>query len=150
MFPTPTSTHVCVLHSLLRSPSRASAAAIGQRYVLSGPSPALQLLGIDALAQMPCDWAIAILEEAACDPSQAYDVRHQAIVKLQDLLNTAVRGGYPAVTPGQCHRWAGAADRELNRPQIQEGPDENPAVEELCSHLSQAVADGYLGRLPDF
>jgi len=98
---------------------------------------------------MPCDWAVALLEEAVCDAGLGYDVRRHAIRKLQELLRTAVHKGYEGVSPVMCERWARTADRDLTR-QCIEGGDEGPAVEALCSHLSQAVADGYLGSLPDF
>src|SRR5512146_2131814 len=150
MFRIPTGTQACVFHSLLRSPSRASAAAIGQQYVLRGASPALRMLGIDALAQMPCDWSVAILEQAIYDPSRGYNVRRHAIHKLRDLLSTAICDGYAPVSADRCQQWAQAAGRELMRQCIQGGMGENPAIEELCSHLSQAIADGHLGHLPDF
>jgi hypothetical protein len=150
MLPMANSGRVSVLQSLLRSPSRASAAAIGQNYVLNGVSPPLRMLGVDALAQMPCDWVVAILEEVILDPARGYDVRRHAILTLGDLLRTAIRKGYEGVNLDQCERWTRAADRGLTRQCVRGAPGEIPAIEDLCGHLGQAVADGYLGQLPDF
>jgi hypothetical protein len=141
---------VSILESLLRSPSRASAAAIGCHYVLNGVPPGLQLMGVNALARMPCDWAVAILEEAINDPTREYHVRRHAIRELGDLLCTAIGHGYANITRRQCSRLARAADRELTRQCAQGQNREIRAVEELCSHLSQALADGCLGQVPDF
>jgi hypothetical protein len=117
---------------------------------LNDVSPELNIRGLNALGDMACDWTVALLEEAINDPSRGYSVRRHAIAKLGELLKRAIDQGYTKATKGRCRLLVGRAhvalkiqsNRGICHP-IQE-------VEDLCDHLGQAVADGFLGQLPDF
>ena len=139
-----------ILDSLRSRPSRASAAAIGHRFVLNGAPRALNLLGIDALAEMICDWSVALLEEAVNDPSRAFGTRQYAISKLGELLSTAIDRGYSHATREDGHRLVIPAKAELEARKDESPFREIQAVEDLCNHVSQAVAEGIFEQLPDF
>jgi hypothetical protein len=141
---------LAVLDSLIRRPSRASAAAIGHHFILNGAHPALGILGIDALASMTCDWAVAILEETISDASRGYRLRQYTLTKLGELLTDAIEHGYPAVTKRECCRLVEEARAQLEAHKYEAQSCEIQAVEHLSSHLSQAVEDGLFGQLPDF
>jgi hypothetical protein len=89
------STQMTILHSLENRRSCSSAAAIGHEFILNGCPAHVQMRGIDALVRMPCDWGIAILEEAIDDPLRNYFVRQHAVRCVGDLLMQAVDRGYP-------------------------------------------------------
>ena len=93
-----------ILDSLARRPSRASAAAIGNQFILDGPTPASQMRGLDALCDMACDWSVAILEETINDRALVYPVRKYALAKLQELTERAIDGGYSGLSKKGCHR----------------------------------------------
>jgi hypothetical protein len=101
------------------------------------------------LCEMICDWSVAILEEAINDPTRCYDVRQYAITKLGELLIEAVERGYSRITRQECFQLVSEAKARLKA-----GKDdpcfEDQAVEDLCGHLSQAIADNFFGELPDF
>ena len=139
-----------ILDALRNLPSRASAAAIGHHFVLNGGPPTLRIAGIDALAEMICDWSVAILEEAINDSTRADKVRSYALATVGKLLSTAIARGYGAVTKEECHQWMEEAQAEMTAHNGKSHPLEFGPVVELCSHLSQAVADGLYGQLPDF
>ncbi len=139
-----------VLDALMRRPSRASAASIGQHFILNGAPPALRVRGLDAIGKMPCDWTVAILEMAINERRLGHLVRRNAINKLQELLLQAIDLGYCAVTQDECRQLTEAA-QEILKAQDRIGEQgEIGAVEDLCGHLSQAVADGAFEQLPDF
>ena len=139
-----------VLDSLVRRPSRASAAAIGHEFVLNGAQPNLRHLGLDALDKMVCDWSVAILEETIDEPTRGFHLRQHAVTKLRDLVKVAIDRGYSAINSTACHQLARAAQAELRSQVVKGQVWEIRAVEDLCDHLSQAVADGFFGELPDF
>ncbi len=139
-----------VLDALKNQPSRASAAAIGQNFVLNGAPPSAGILGLDILADMMCDWSVAILEEAIADPTRSSRVRRHAITKLREALTKAIRRGYPAISEACCWSLASQAMLALQEQNRQGCPDQLPGVEDLCDHLSQAVEQGYFASLPDF
>lgn len=137
-----------ILDVLASRPSRASAAAIGIHYVLNGVPPALRVRGVDALSKMVCDWSVAILEEAITEPNRGYLVRRHALMKLRQLVETAIARGYAGISRRDCARLASECLAILG----QDGGSNRAkqALEDLCNHLSQAVADGHFGRLADF
>jgi hypothetical protein len=139
-----------ILGELSRRPSRASAAAIGHRFILNGASPALRIAGIRALGPMVCDWSVAILEMAICDPARGLKTRLCAVRELGSLLKEAISRGYCRLTWQGCSHLVEAACREVDTAGESVSLEDNPVVEELCGHVSQAVADGYFGTLPDF
>jgi hypothetical protein len=139
-----------ILDSLRHRPSRASAAAIGHGFVLNGAPPAVGMLGVDALCEMICDWSVAILEEAINDPSRNYGVRRHALERLCQLVMVSIDRGYTGIAKVTCSRLAHEAEAELKVRKGQTDFQEIQAVEDLCGHLSQAVADGVFGELPDF
>jgi hypothetical protein len=142
--------HTSVLSRLRHQPSRASVAAIGHHFVLNGAPPRLRICGIDAVCDMVCDWSVAILEEAIEDPGRGRLVRRYALEKLSELVKRAVERGYGGTTPAECDRLADAARTGLFPEAEARDRVEVPAVEDLCNHLSQAVADGVFGQMPDF
>ncbi len=139
-----------ILISLRDRPSRASAAAIGHGFVLNGAPGAFRIRGLDALTGMMCDWAVAIFDEAITGAKQPVHVRRHGIGILHRLVSEAIAKGYRGaqLEEVQClyhdaltfTRGCGDAAKSVSR----------QAVEDLCNHLSQAVADGCFGRLPDF
>ena len=99
---------------------------------------------------MVCDWSVAILEEAINDPSRGYPVRKYALDKLRQLVELAIDRGYAGLSKGTCRRLARQGLLEM-RSHVREGTSGDiRAVEDLCDHLSQAVADGVFPELPDF
>jgi len=139
-----------VLNALAGRPSRASAAAIGHHYVMNGVPPGLRIRGLSALADMVCDWTAVILEQVITDPGRGYLVQHHALSLLEDLVERAIDRGYRRLGLQGCGRLARAAEAEL-KGQFAAGADaQMQAVEDLCGHLAQAVADGLFGQIPDF
>lgn len=134
-----------VLNLLTVRKSRASVAAIGHQYILADQMPQVQIKGIEALAGMVCDWSVAILEECISDPLKNYVVRRRALNCIESLLKTAVRRGYDRIGYAAIGRLAQTA-MDTNGSNGQSCP----ALEGLCDHLSQAIADGHFGALPDF
>ena len=149
---TTTAIQESVLCSLISHPSRASAAAIGHQFVLNGAPPALCLQGVEALSRMPCDWGVVILEQAVEDPSRPHSVRIQALKKLYALMRSAIARGYSYLTMPDARRLVAEVEEHLRsqRGGQEEAPNEIPALEELASHLCEAVAAGMFGELPDF
>jgi hypothetical protein len=141
---------LAIINSLAGRPSRASAAAIGHEFVLNGAPPRLAVRGLDALSEMVCDWTVAILEEAVNDPTRAFLIRRQALLKLRDLLAGAVDRGYPHLDRSACHHLAREAMHELDDARDSDRECEGRAIEDLADHLSQAVDEGYFKELPDF
>lgn len=139
-----------VLLALARRPSRSSAATIGHEFVLNGVPPALQIRGLNALAEMTCDWTVAILEEAINSPTRTCFVRHYALSMLGALLQRAIDEGYRRIGRDECRQLVRSAGVELGVRCAEGAPGEIAPVEELCNHLSQAVADGFFAELPDF
>ncbi len=139
-----------ILHALTRRPSRSSAAALGHKFILNGAPPRLQLLGLEALADMTCDWSVAILEEAINDRTRRRQIRERALELVVGLLRIAVERGYRRIEEREIANLAELAGiRLLERCRRRVG-GEDAAVELLCSHLSEAVEEGRFGRLPDF
>jgi hypothetical protein len=136
-----------ILSSLESRCSRASAAAIGHQFVLSGNPPQVQVRGIDALAAMPCDWSIGILEEVVNDPLRNCLVRQYTIRHLAKSLNQAVDRGYGRICRAGVNR---LADLAVSASFAPGGCQENRPAEDLCSHLLEAVNAGFLGQIPDF
>ena len=136
-----------ILNALRSRPSRASAAAIGHRFVLSEPPPLLARLAMDALANMPCDWSIAILEEIVNAKEKKKHIRRYAIHKLSEVLARAIEQGYPGINRK-------AARSLFRRAKARLSSDfeaaENPDVEEMCNHIGEALDRGMFKRLPDF
>lgn len=139
-----------VLLALARRPSRSSAATIGHEFVLNGVPPALQIRGLNALADMTCDWTVAILEEAINSPTRTCFVRHYALSLLGALLQRAIDQGYRRIGRDECRQLLRAAGAELGARCAAASSDEIAPVEELCNHLSEAVAEGCFEELPDF
>lgn len=139
-----------ILGELSRRPSRASAAAIGHNFILSGASPGLRIEGIKALGQMVCDWSVAILELTICDPSRGLRTRLRAEEELGNLLKAAIARGYSRLKSDECSRLAEAARGRVLAAGQNDSLEDDPLVENLCSHVSQAVAEGCFGSLPDF
>ena len=139
-----------VLDALTCRPSRASAAAIGQRFVLNRASPALAVRGLDALGDMLCEWTVAILDQAIHDSSRLPMVRQHALAKLCVLLNAALQRGYTKLDRQGFFRLMGEAQRSVEDGKRNVDAETIPAVEELCNHLSEAVSDGVFGQLPDY
>ena len=142
--------HESVLHSLFSRPSRASAAAIGHQFILGDAPPALCVRGLDALSHMVCDWSVAILEEVVGDPGRPFLVRLRTVRAMRDLLSTAIDRGYQGITSEECCQLASEAEAELKNRQAEASASEMQAVEDLASHLSEAVAEGFFEELPDF
>ncbi|HOW74083.1 MAG TPA: hypothetical protein PKY77_26050 [Phycisphaerae bacterium] len=139
-----------VLSTLAMKPSRASAAAIGHHYVLEDAPSALRLHGVDLLCGMVCDWSVALLDELINSPHADFALRQYALHRLHELLKVAMNRGYEHLSPPECRRLMTRARREIQRYCRADGHGEMWAVDELCSHLAQAVADGLFGELPDF
>ncbi|HOW69711.1 MAG TPA: hypothetical protein PKY77_03845 [Phycisphaerae bacterium] len=139
-----------VLSTLAMKPSRASAAAIGHHYVLDGAPSAIRLRGVDLLCGMVCDWSVALLDELISSPHADYVLRQYALHRVHGLLRVAMSRGYANLGPPECRRLMTRARRELQHYCIRVGQPGMPAVDALCSHLGQAVADGLFGDLPDF
>ena len=144
------STSHIVLEALARRPSRSSATAIGHRYLLDGTTPELRIEAINALSRMVCDWSIAILEEAICDPTRGFLCRRYALARICGLLEQAIAEGYDRVTRAECRHLRRHAAAAIEASTKLEEPVEIDAVEILCSHLCQAIADGVLKETPDF
>ncbi len=139
-----------ILGRLSRHPSRASAAAIGQHFVLNKTSLSLALEGMDALCDMVCDWTIVFLEEVVGDPATNYLLRRQALHRMNDLMLGAIRRGYDGLSRSQCLEWTEACRDEIDVPPGKDNPQPFAALDVLGGHLAQAVADGFFGELPDF
>jgi len=139
-----------VLNSLVGRPSRASAAAIGHHYVMNGVPPGLRIRGLSALADMVCDWTTVILEEVITDPSRGYLVQQYAFGLLENLVKRAIDQGYRRLSPLECARLVAQARAGLKRQFTAGDSGESEAVEDLCNHLAQAVADDVFGQMPDF
>ncbi len=139
-----------VFDALRHRPSRAAVAAIGQRFVLNGAPPALATLGLEVVSEMICDWSVPILEEAVNDPKRVIAVRRVAVDKLGELMLKAVRRGYSGISERRCRSLVEQAQAELRVQEREGGFGRIPSVEELCDHLSRAVAGGVFGMLPDF
>ena len=136
-----------ILQNLRARPSVASAIAIGHFHVLNGAPISIALEGLDAMAEMPCDWTVAILERVMRDPTRRPVVRRRAVSKVRSLLFEAVNRGYSRVSRGQIRDMARDACRavEVN------GSDEEdvPVIDDLCSHLDQAIVDGLFDTIPN-
>jgi len=144
---TQTTIPIAVLHSLTSHRSRASAVAVGHHFVLNGVPPVVQMKGIEALSNMVCDWAVAILEEFITDPLRNYLVRKQATRQVSDLVIKAIERGYRGISRDGADQLTAQALEALS----QEGTaNREEAVERLCGHLSRAVEEGCFGSLPDF
>ena len=139
-----------VLDSLAGRPSRASVAAIGHHYVINGVPPSLRIRGLSALANMVCDWTTVILEEVITNPGRGYLVQQYALSLLADLVKRAIDQGYRRLSGGECGRLVAEARAELKCRFRSRTCGEIAAVEDLCNHLAQAVADGFFGQMPDF
>lgn len=141
---------VPVLEALRRRPSLASAAAVRNHY-LTGEAPvSLQLLGLEVLAEMVCDWSITVLGEIIADSSRILEVRRHAILKLRDRLLTAIEHGYRGLRADDCRQLARLAEVGLQL-QVRKGTQWNlPAVEDLRRHFRRALHDGFFEPLPDF
>lgn len=139
-----------VLAALRRRPSLASVAAIRDHYLLHDAPVSLQVLGLDVMAEMVCDWSVITLAEAVADPLRNPEVRHHAVFKLRDLLRAAVNRGYSGVSSVACRQMARLARAGLRLQEAQGRHWELSAVDDLRRHLRRAVQDGFFGPLPDF
>lgn len=139
-----------VLRSLASRRSRSSAAAIGHNFILNGAPLPVALQAIDVLSTMVCDWTVAILDEAVSRPQANRLVRSRALTVLGKLAEEAVDRGYPRLTRADCRKLARVAQKAVNRNEGRMARNEIPAVEDLCDHLGEAVAEGIFPRLPDF
>ena len=139
-----------VFQRLARKSSRASAAAIGHRFVLNGAPAGLRLRGIDALCQMMGDWSVAILEMTVHDPTRGYSVRRHAVACLCDMVTIAIGQGYTRLTLLDCRSLGSQAQADLLGITHTSLPGEISAAVKLCNHLSQAVAEGHFPELADF
>ncbi|MBP7935850.1 MAG: hypothetical protein KA354_14485 [Phycisphaerae bacterium] len=139
-----------VLSTLAMKPSRASAAAIGHHYVLDNAPSRLRLRGVDLLCRMVCDWSVALLDELINSSHVDFALRQYALHRVHELLKVAMGREYEHLSPPECRRLMTRARCELQSHCSRRLGGEMSAVDELCSHLAQAVADGLFGELPDF
>ncbi len=143
---------MAVFQSLASKPSRASAAAIGHKYVLNGRSPVMQIQAVNSLGDMVCDWSLTILDQTINDFSLRYLVRRHALNRVCGLLRQAVDQRYSRISKSEIQQLEDEAASLLEK---HPGPGE-PAgieievVEELCDHLGQAMAEDVFEELPDF
>lgn len=96
---------------------------------------------------MPCDWTVVILEQAALDPERPPVVRQRAVSKIRRLLIEAIWRGYGGISK----REVIAKSRDARRAVASlptHAPDTQRDIDDLASHLTQAIADGYFGTLP--
>jgi hypothetical protein len=135
---------------LLRHPSRAAAGVIGQSLVLEEDLPAVQIRGLDILANMLCDWSVSIYESAINAPGRWFLVRRYALHKLVDLVHRAINCGYAGLSVTHCRRLERSARAALNRQKRLGRSGRIKSVAELCRHLKGAVAQGWFGQLADF
>ena len=137
-----------VLSRLRARPSVASVVAIGHYHVLNGGPIRTALAGLEALAEMPCDWAVAILDQVITSPSRKLVVRRQAVSTLRFLLLEGIDRGYEGVTEQAVSRQANALQQALGR-NSDLGPTACQVLDDLCDHLNRAIEEGLLGVLPE-
>ena len=138
-----------VLSSLVRLPSRASAAAIGLHYLLPERPQTIRLQAIDAVCDMVCDWTAALLDQVISDPRCALPVRRHALKKLILLLWRGIHAGYQGMTVSHLNQLAAEAQDQLERGALQT-QGLTSVLDDLCNHLSSAVERGAFRQLPDF
>lgn len=135
-----------ILTHLRERPSVSSAIAIGHYHVLNGAPLSIAIKALNALEEMPCDWTVVILEQAALDPERPPVVRQRAVSKIRRLLIEAIWRGYGGISK----REVIAKSRDARRAVASwptHAPDTQQDIDDLASHLAQAIADGYFGTL---
>lgn len=153
-----------ILDHLQRRPSVASVVAIGHHHVLGGAPLSVVLHGLQALEEMPCDWTVAILDQTATDSTRLPLIRRSALAVVRRLLLKAVAGGYRGTSEQQVVNMARRARRDLRASREADAREAGPTageagptrcagagaartIDDLCGHLAQAVAEGFLGEL---
>lgn len=138
-----------ILDHLQRRPSVASAIAIGHYHVLNGAPLAAALKGLTALEEMPCDWTVAILDHTITDSTRRPIVRQRALSVVRRLLLKASCHGYDGLTQSEIDGESRRARDLLHAPH--DPSDLEQVTDDLCSHLAQAVSDGFLTAVsPDW
>jgi hypothetical protein len=112
----------------------------------------MQIQAVSALAEMVCDWSVAILEQAVSGTGHRYLVRRYALGRICELLRRAIRRGYSPISRTEVSHLECQVVHALEGP-----PTTNKlagvkigALDDLCNHLSRAIADGLFEELPDF